>query len=73
MEKRFAKDTDEWMLFTDFWKLCQKYWIPEDRDEWWNEALKAIDEFVKKHNKTSFAKGLALVLIQELEIKHVSK
>lgn len=35
------------MMFMEFWGLCQKYWIPEQNDEWWDEALREMDLFAK--------------------------
>ena len=26
----FPKGSDEWMMFQDFYKICQRYWLPED-------------------------------------------
>ena len=48
-EVKFAKGSEEWQMFMDFWALCQKYWEPEDSDEWWEETLREIDVFAKKY------------------------
>lgn len=65
-EKRFVKGSEEWQLFMDYWSLCQKYWEPENKDVYWENAVKNTDEFYKKYN-TEFARTLALCLIDELE------
>ena len=47
MEKKFAKGSSEWMMFMDYWALCQKYWKPEKTDEWWDEVIREITRFYK--------------------------
>ncbi|MCR5755527.1 MAG: hypothetical protein K6G30_12050 [Acetatifactor sp.] len=69
-EKKFVKGSEEWQLFMDYWALCQKYWTPEDTDEWWDEALSEINQFAKKYGNGMFARRLALALVDELEVKH---
>lgn len=46
-EQRFVKGTEEYVMFNDFWKLCQRFWIPEDTDEWREELRKELDKFSK--------------------------
>ena len=71
-EVKFAKGSEEWQMFMDFWALCQKYWEPEKTDEWWEKALHDIDVFSKNYGSTVFVRGLCLALVRELEVKHVS-
>lgn len=71
-EVKFAKGSEEWQMFMDYWALCQKYWEPEETDEWWEEALGKIDELSKKYGSTVFIRGLCMALVNELEVKHVS-
>ena len=68
MEKKFAKGSSEWMMFMDYWALCQKYWDPEDNDDYWESVVKETDVFYRKYN-SEFAKSLALTLVNELERK----
>lgn len=70
--KRFDKGSEEWLLFMEYWQLCQKYWEPEENDAWWDEALHQIDLFSKKYGSTVFARGLCMALVNKLEVKHVS-
>lgn len=71
-EVKFARGSEEWKMFMDFWALCQKYWNPEKSDKWWDKALKEIDNFAKKYGSTVFVRGLCMALINELEVKHIS-
>ena len=68
MEKKFAKGSSEWMMFMDYWALCQKYWDPDDNDDYWESVVKETDVFYRKYN-SEFAKSLALTLVNELERK----
>ena len=58
------------MMFMEFWGLCQKYWIPEQNDEWWDEALREMDLFAKKYGSTVFVRKLCMALIARLEDEH---
>ena len=68
MEKKFAKGSSEWMMFMDYWALCQKYWEPDDNDDYWESVVKETDVFYRKYN-SEFSKSLALTLVNELERK----
>ena len=72
MEKKFAKGSSEWMMFMDYWALCQKYWEPDDNDDYWESVVKETDVFYRKYN-SEFAKSLALTLVNELERKRRSR
>lgn len=72
-EMRFPKGSEEWQMFMDYWALCQKYWIPEKSDEWWKVALHDLDVFAKKYGSTVFVRGLCMALVNDLQIKYVSK
>ena len=56
------------MMFMDYWALCQKYWDPDDNDDYWESVVKETDVFYRKYN-SEFAKSLALTLVNELERK----
>lgn len=66
-EKRFADGTEERIMFNDFWKLCQSFWVPEDTDEYWKKLHDAAVAFGNVHGK--FAMKLALAYISEMERK----
>ena len=67
-EVKFEKGSKEWDMFMDFWKMCQKHWIPDETEEYWIALSNDINDFYKKH-KTSFAKRLYWALHQEMEQK----
>ena len=49
MQKNFTKESKEREMFGAFWDMCQKYWIPENNDDYWNAVVKASDEFNDKY------------------------
>ena len=63
MEKKFNKGSEEWQMFTDFWALCQRFWIPEEKDEWLDERQAAVEKFFAKYNST-FAMHLVFALLE---------
>lgn len=67
-EVKFEKGSKEWEMFMDFWKMCQKHWIPDETEEYWIALSNDINDFYKKY-KTSFAKRLYWALHQEMEQK----
>lgn len=66
MEKMFAKGSVEWQMFTDFWSLCRKFWIPEDNDQYWEDLINSTEEFNRKYN-TVYSKHLSLALLNSLD------
>ncbi len=71
-EVKFLKESEEWLLFKEYYELCQKYWKPEDHDEYWYSLIEAANGFSKKYG-TDFARMLAKGLIDELTRKHNPK
>lgn len=67
-EKKFLKGSEERMLILDFYELCQSIWIPENTEEYCNDAADRLDAFFEKY-KTAFAKDLCKALLNEIERK----
>ena len=65
--KKFSKGSEEWMMFTDFWNLCQKYWIVEDTDEYWEGVIRSANDFQKKYNHILLSRRLALAFVDSME------
>lgn len=63
---KFQKGSKEWNMFRDYWNLCQKFWIPEDSEEYWNLVLKESIEFKKKYESLPLANEIRLVLLEHL-------
>lgn len=73
--KKFDKGSEEWEMFSSFWKICQRFWEPEDNDEYWDQVTKSIDEFCEKHKKDNeiFAKEITFALAATLDKKYKNK
>lgn len=67
--RRFEKGSEEWEMFSSFWKICQRLWDPEDNDEYWEQVVNATDDFYNKYkaNNEIFSKKITLALVGTLE------
>lgn len=68
--KRFEKGSKEWELFTDFWALCQKYWVPEEDEGYWRSLINDAGELSKKFKDRPFPSDLIKALLTETERKY---
>lgn len=70
--KRFEKNGPEWLMFQDYWRLCQQFWEVEDNDQYWRELTNEADIFYKKHKNVdkNFAMKLAVGYMESLKQKH---
>lgn len=61
---------DERQMFADFYHLCQKHWIVQDSDEYWNAVIDATDDFTAKyHQLHPMVVTLAAGVVSGLEAK----
>jgi len=60
---KFNRDSREWLMFRDYWQLCQQYWVIEDTDGYWHGFLEAVRQFAKKYSGDVFAIQLGIALI----------
>jgi sulfur relay (sulfurtransferase) DsrC/TusE family protein len=73
---KFNKGSEEWMMFTDFWQLCQKHWEVELTDEYWEKLIDDANTFYEKYKEIPLARRMinAFLNTQEEiyreEIKH---
>lgn len=65
--KRFENGTRERQMFQDFWQLCQKFWVVEDRDAYWKEALEGTREFNDRYKGDAFAEEVSVAFLRSLE------
>lgn len=66
---KFEKGSREWLMFQDYWKLCQEFWIPDDNDGYWEDLVQEIDIFYEKYKDVILTEGLALKLLESLKKK----
>ena len=67
--KKFERGSEEWMMFTDFWNLCQKYWIVENTDEYWDSLVNNAREFYEKYKNIHLSENLAIALLNSQDEK----
>ena len=60
----------EFTIFKWFIALCQKHWIPEGNDGYWQEVVKDVSKFNERFGNSKFATDLTVALFEELERKH---
>lgn len=66
MRKQLTKADAEFQMFSDYYKIYQDFYEPEDNDNYWQELIRAVDEFYKKY-KTKLAKDLAIAYMNSRE------
>lgn len=47
--KKFAKDSEEFRFFAEFWQMVQKYYLPDQSDEYWDAVLHDAASLGKKY------------------------
>lgn len=68
-EQKFVKGSEEWQMFNDYWKLCQHYWKPEEKDEYWKSLIADIDNFCRKYGNEIFPRKISLAFVETLEAR----
>ena len=69
-EVKFSKGSEEFVLFGQFYQLCQKHWKPEENQKYWDDLKESVDKFYKDNGCTDEAKHLGMALIYYLEEKY---
>ena len=71
---KFSKGSEEWMMFTDFWKLCQKHWEVELTDEYWEQLIrKDATEFEQKYKSIPLARNMIKAFLDTQEEEYNKK
>lgn len=68
--QRFEKGSEEWLMFMDFWNICQKYWQPEAANSYWRDLVETANDFYEKYAKIPLAKKLALAFCNTQEERY---
>lgn len=65
---KFSKGSEEWMMFTDFWQLCQKHWEVELTDEYWEQLIrKDATDFEIKYKSIPLARNMIKAFLDTQE------
>lgn len=66
---KLGKDSIEFQMFNDFWKLFQEFYYPDRSDEYWDAFIKAMEDFLVKYKKSTLARYLTRLLANYFEEK----
>ena len=66
--KNFTNDTEEHGILQSFMVIMQKYFEPEDTEEWWDEYMRTADKFCRYY-KNPLCIYLAIALTDYLSDK----
>ncbi len=60
----FSAQSVNYKVFVDFWLIVQKYWIPEDGEEYWDSLYEEAMKFGKKYQEqVLLAYDLAVMVV----------
>ena len=51
MEQEFKKGSLERAFFSEFYELCEKYWVPEDSDDYWKSMIRDTESLNEKYKE----------------------
>ena len=66
-ERKFIKGCTEWLMFQDFYRFVQTYYLPENRETYWESCIDEIDEIRKKYKTIPLSKHLLLGFLNYAE------
>ena len=66
-EYKFSKGSKEREAFNDIYTICQDLWIPEDKDEYWENVVSETDRISEKYNNTSAQLFVNIILSAFME------
>lgn len=51
MEQEFKKGSLERAFFSEFYELCEKYWVPDDSDDYWKSMIRDTEVLNEKYKE----------------------
>lgn len=63
----FERGSGEWEMFKDCYRFAEKYWVPEDNEEYWRNLVEDYEAFIQKHAAIPLAAGIGLAVVKYLE------
>lgn len=55
---KIEKGSELWHMMADYYKHMEKYWEPEQTDEYWTNILIDGNSLCEKYNNNPFLRGL---------------
>ena len=65
---KFEKGSKEFCFFREFWDLIQKYYIPENTDEYWQSLDEDANDLANKYDD-KFFDSLIISFVTEMAKK----
>jgi hypothetical protein len=67
----FDKNGMERKMFADFYKMCEKYWLPEASESYWKHLSNDIQEWINKYDHLSpVVKEIGIGMLTGLQKKY---
>lgn len=66
-EIKFQKGSEEWLMFQEYYKIIQKYYIPESNDSYWDSVVEEMDGFCKKYQQVPLARKIVMAFLKTME------
>lgn len=64
MKTVFAKTSEEFKWFADFWKIVQAYWNPEkDNHDYWTQLIDTAGKFCEKYKSDQKLRHFSLKMM----------
>lgn len=73
---RFAKGSEQYQIFADFYKLLQLVYNFQDEDAYWDYLVKTVQMFYEKYQESEekeLAKSLGLWTVDYIEARYKEK
>ena len=65
---KLGKDTEEFKMFQEYWRIVQQYWVVEADKPYWEALDEDIGKFTEKYNN-ELALGIACAFYTAQEKK----
>ena len=46
---KFDQKSKQWLMFRDLFQFVERFWIIQDNRQYWEEMIKAADDFEQKY------------------------
>lgn len=70
---KFEKGSAEWQMFQDYYKICQKYWNPEqsetEAEKYWLELGEEMNAFYNKYQMIPLARRIMSAFYHSMVMK----
>jgi len=71
---KFTKDSREFQMMGEIWKILSEFFVPENTSEYWDVVQAVLNKFVKRWDNDPLAKNMAKAVILYLDEKmHLQK